>query len=147
MSLIWVGGIVGFLPWNFPNAKVYLGEGGSEIVGFVIGSFAILSGAKVATATTVIGWFIIDLIFVWILRVADRRNPLTSGDRLHWHHRLMDIGFSKVQVLGITALILLITSHTGLLVSEEYRIIVLLEQGVFLLLVFLLLAVIGKGKG
>lgn len=135
-ALIWALAIAGFLPFNFPNAKMYLGEGGSEIIGFSIGLLSILSGAKVATAGTVIGWFIIDLCFVWLLRILDRRNPLTSGDRLHWHFRLVDLGLNKIQVLVITAFILLITAHSGLLVDTENKIYILIGQAIFLILIF-----------
>jgi len=136
VSVIWGAGIIGFLPFNFPNAKLYLGEGASEIIGYMIGVLAFLSSAKMVTASTVIGYFIIDLLFVWILRLKDGRNPLTSGDRMHWHHRLMDLGLTKVQVLVVTVMILLITTHYGLWLSDSRKRYALIGQGLFLLIVF-----------
>jgi len=144
-ALIWASGIVAFLGFNFPNAKVYLGEAGSEIIGFVIGVLAILSGAKVATATTVIGWFILDVVFVFTLRLLNKK-PLFKADRTHWHHRLIDLGFSKIQVLAITALILLITAHTGLLFPTQYKVFVLLSQSIFLIIIFGITVYLGKRK-
>ncbi len=135
-AIIWMAAFASFLPFNFPNAKMYLGEGGSEIVGFSIGFLSILSGAKIATASTVIGWFIIDLLLVWILRLIDKRNPLTSGDRLHWHFRLLDLGLTKIQVLVITTLILVVTAHIGLLFATQEKMWLLLSQFIWIAAVF-----------
>jgi len=137
-TVVWLGVFAGFLPFNFPNAKMYLGEGGSEIIGFVIGFLSILSGAKIATAGTVIGWFIIDLVLVWLLRILDRRNPLTSGDRLHWHFRLVDLGLSKVRVLVITTLILLVTAHAGLLFGTQEKLWLIGSQIVWVSTIFII---------
>jgi UDP-GlcNAc:undecaprenyl-phosphate GlcNAc-1-phosphate transferase len=135
-ALIWACGIAGFLPFNFPHARVYLGNSGSQIIGLIVGILAILSGAKVATASTVIGWFIIDIFIVWLLRIKQGRNPLTSADRSHWHHRLVDLGLNKIQVLTLTTIILLITAHSGLLLGTQNKIYVISGQIIFIILIF-----------
>lgn len=135
LSMIWVAGLMGFLPYNFPDAKLYLGEGGSEIIGFVIGVLSILSGAKVATASTVIGWFILDIVLVMSIRLLQNKNPF-KGDRLHWHFRLLDMGFSKLQVLSLTSIIIIITSQLGLIFPTEYKVYVLITQVILLCIVF-----------
>jgi UDP-GlcNAc:undecaprenyl-phosphate GlcNAc-1-phosphate transferase len=135
-GLIWAVNLFGFLPFNFPNAKLYLGDGGSMIIGYMIGVLSIMAGAKIATAGSVIGWFVIDLLFVWLRRVMDGRNPLTSSDRFHWHQRLADSGLSKIQVLAITMLVVLTTSRIGLMVSTPNKLFVLISQGVVLLAIF-----------
>ncbi len=135
-AMIWIFGIIGFLPFNFPNARLYLGEGGSWIIGFVIGVLAILSGAKIATASSVLGWFVIDLVFVWGLRLLDGRNPFSSGDRLHWHFRLVDLGVNKVSVLVFTSLIITITAQSALLIQTDYKPFLLLGQLVFIIIIF-----------
>jgi UDP-GlcNAc:undecaprenyl-phosphate/decaprenyl-phosphate GlcNAc-1-phosphate transferase len=135
-ALVWAFSLIGFLPFNFPHARLYLGEGGSMMIGFMIGVLSILSGAKVATTGTVIGWFIIDLLFVWFLRILDKRNPLTSADRNHWHQRLHDIGLNKYQVLSFTVMVILVSGQLGLQLATQNKVFVLVSQGVFLLLVF-----------
>lgn len=134
-SLIWVSGILGFLPFNLPDAKAYLGEGGAQAIGFMIGVLSILSGAKVATATTVMGWFIYDFIFVILYRIWNRKRPL-GGDRNHWHYRLLDMGFNKVQVLKITILIVLISSFLGIILSGQQKLYFLMFQAVFFFFLF-----------
>jgi UDP-GlcNAc:undecaprenyl-phosphate/decaprenyl-phosphate GlcNAc-1-phosphate transferase len=135
-ALVWVAGLIGFLPFNFPNAKLYLGEGGSEIIGFIIGVLSILSGAKVATTSTVIGWFILDIALVMGYRMLKGHSPF-RGDRMHWHFRLVDLGLAKHQALSLTTLIVLFTAQLGLVFPTEYKIYVGIAQICFLLLVFL----------
>ncbi len=145
LSLIWAFSLLGFLPFNFPEAKSYLGEGGSEIVGFMIGVLSILSGAKVATSSMVIGWFIIDIIFVILLRIYQKKNPL-KGDRLHWHFRLLDMGMSKIQVLVLTTILILITAHAGLIFPTNWKLWVIISQIFFLVIVFTISIVQTKSK-
>jgi UDP-GlcNAc:undecaprenyl-phosphate/decaprenyl-phosphate GlcNAc-1-phosphate transferase len=135
-ALVWVAGLIGFLPFNFPNAKLYLGEGGSEIIGFIIGVLSILSGAKVATTSTVIGWFILDIALVMGYRMLLGHSPF-RGDRMHWHFRLVDLGLAKHQALSLTTLIVLFTAQLGLVFPTEYKIYVGVAQVCFLLLVFM----------
>ncbi len=151
-ALIWAAGLIGFLPFNFPEAKMYLGEGASWVLGFIIGVLAILSGAKLATASSVLGWFVIDLLLVWILRLSEGRNPFFSPDRLHWHFRLVDLGMSKISVLAFTALVTIFSSQLILKIPTDYKLIVLIAQSILLLGIFVItekikrkLAVVQKG--
>lgn len=132
-ALIWAAGISGFLPYNFPEAKVYLGDGGSMIIGFMVGVLSILSGAKIATAVTVLGWFILDIFVVWSIRLLQRKNPLTTGDRNHWHHRLLSLGLNKRQVLVLTVILVIITAQLGIVLSTEQKIWIPLFQIIFIL--------------
>jgi UDP-GlcNAc:undecaprenyl-phosphate/decaprenyl-phosphate GlcNAc-1-phosphate transferase len=144
-ALIWAGGVSAFLFFNFPDAKLYLGESGAEVVGFIIGVLSILSGAKVATASTVIGWFILDFILVIILRYIQKR-PLFKADRSHWHHRLVDMGLNKIQVLVATVIVMLGTAHLGLMLPTEKKGYVLVSQFILLLGFLVLSLQISKNK-
>ena len=140
-ALIWSSSLVGFLWHNFPEAKVYLGDGGSTIIGFMIGSLSILSGAKVATSSTVIGWFILDIGLVMLVRIirAGRLSAILSGDaKLHWHHRLTQMGFSKLQVLVITGMVITTTSQLGIRINTENKFYILLSVAVVLITIFLI---------
>ncbi|MEY4722993.1 MAG: hypothetical protein RLZZ324_506 [Candidatus Parcubacteria bacterium] len=93
------GAFAGFLLYNFPPASIFLGEGGSTLAGFLLGTLAIISGGKIAAALLVLGLPILDAALVIIRRaVIERRSPF-SGDRTHLHFRLLDRGFSPRQVL------------------------------------------------
>jgi UDP-GlcNAc:undecaprenyl-phosphate/decaprenyl-phosphate GlcNAc-1-phosphate transferase len=135
LALIWASGILGFLPYNLPNAKIYLGESASEIIGFVIGVLSILSGAKIATTSGIIGWFILDLILVIYLRKKAGKSIFAAG-REHWHFRLLDSGLSKLQVLLLTLSILVISSGFSLFLPTAFKLFSILGQFIILLLIF-----------
>ncbi|MFC1615423.1 MraY family glycosyltransferase [Patescibacteria group bacterium] len=136
MSIILAGACIGFLFFNFNPAKIFLGEGGSTLCGFLLASLAILSQGKIAVTLLVMGIPLLDVVWVIFRRFwnsgmvlkADRKHqivsPLNKGglrgvlkaDRKHLHHRLLDIGFSHrgaviflyciIGVFGITSLFL-----------------------------------------
>lgn len=93
LSIIFAGSCLGFLVFNFYPAKIFLGEGGSLFVGFILGVLAIISGGKVATALLVMAIPILDLIRVAYIRIQ-RKQSIFKGDREHLHFRLLDLGFS-----------------------------------------------------
>lgn len=142
-ALIWVSSTISFLFFNFPNANLYLGESGSEILGFMIGVLSILSGAKVATASTVIGWFILDIVVVMFLRLANKK-PLFKADRTHLHHRLIDLGLNKIQVLTLIVITSITTAHTGLLFPTHYKVFVLPSQFLFLIIIIQIFKITNK---
>lgn len=83
----------GFLVWNFYPARIFLGEGGSTLVGFLVGGLAIAAGSKVATTLLVLGVPLFDVATVVARRIL-KRTPVSHGDRGHLHFRLLDAGFS-----------------------------------------------------
>ncbi len=93
MSLALAGVCLGFLIFNFHPARIFLGEGGSTLCGFLLGVLAIISGGKVATALLVMGIPAVDVALVIGQRLL-RRGSIAQGDRSHLHFRLLDLGFS-----------------------------------------------------
>lgn len=91
MLVILFGTLVGFLPWNWYPAKIFMGTAGSTFLGFVLGTAAIVSGGKIATVLLVLGVPVLDAAWVIISRLK-RRRPIASADRSHIHHRLIDAG-------------------------------------------------------
>jgi UDP-GlcNAc:undecaprenyl-phosphate GlcNAc-1-phosphate transferase len=98
LALIFAAACFGFLPLNFYPARIFLGEGGSTLAGFMIGSLAVISGGKIATALLVLGIPILDVAWVIVRRIWFRASPFV-GDRKHLHFRLLDIGFSQRQAV------------------------------------------------
>lgn len=94
VAFIFAGACFGFLLWNFSPAKIYLGEGGALLVGFMLGVLAILSGSKIATALLILGLPMLDLLAVVVRRVLiERKSPFT-GDLFHLHYQLRDQGWN-----------------------------------------------------
>ncbi len=99
LSLIMLGSILGFLVYNFPPAQIYLGDTGSNLLGFIIAVTALL-GYKTATFTSLIiplvilATPIIDVLFSIIRRISKGQNPFNTPDKQHLHHQLLKMQFS-----------------------------------------------------
>jgi len=105
LSIILAGACLGFLIWNWHPAKIFLGEGGSLYIGFVLGVLAIISGAKIATTLLVMGIPILDVAWVIVRRLFWEKRSLAQADRRHLHHRLLDVGLSHRQVVLVLYII------------------------------------------
>ena len=92
------GSLLGFLPWNFHPAPIFIGTAGVMFVGYALAVLSILGTAKVAVALLVLGVPIIDTFWIIIRRLATGRSPFTP-DRGHFHHRLLDLGLSHRQTV------------------------------------------------
>ncbi|MCR1900347.1 glycosyltransferase family 4 protein [Ligilactobacillus apodemi] len=114
-----VAALLGFLPYNFNPAKIYLGDTGSLFIGFMISVFA-LYGLKNATFITVIipviilGVPITDTIYA-ILRRLLNKKPISQADKHHLHHRLMQMGLTHRQTVLVIYGIALIFSFISLM--------------------------------
>lgn len=98
LPLALAGACAGFLLFNFPPARIFMGDSGAELLGFVLGVSAIIGGAKLATALLVLGVPILDVAWLIVSRLINGRSP-AQGGRDHLHHRLRDMGLSERQVL------------------------------------------------
>lgn len=119
------GAIVGFLPYNFNPAKTFIGDVGSNFMGFALAIISILGVAKTYTAIVLIAPIMIlalpifDTIWAIIRRIIKSKSikGVFKADRGHLHHRLMAKGYTQKQsvlilygataTLGMTAIILL----------------------------------------
>jgi UDP-GlcNAc:undecaprenyl-phosphate GlcNAc-1-phosphate transferase len=110
------GALVGFLFFNFPPARIYLGDGGAYFLGFQIGFLSLVGSHKgTVVAALVAPLFVLALPIVdtsiAILRRGLRGLPIFRPDRRHIHHRLLEMGFSRrkavLSIYGITVLFLL----------------------------------------
>lgn len=99
LALIMLGSTLGFLVYNFPPAQIYLGDTGSNLLGFIIAVTALL-GYKTATFTSLIipliilATPIIDVVFSIIRRILKGQNPFNTPDKNHLHHQLLKMQFS-----------------------------------------------------
>ncbi len=94
------GACLGFLRYNFPPARIYMGDGGAYFLGFLVGLFSLLSSQKgnifaaLIAPMFVLGLPIVDVTLA-ILRRGLRGLPIFRPDRRHLHHHLLDMGFSR----------------------------------------------------
>ncbi|MFH1375990.1 MAG: MraY family glycosyltransferase [Patescibacteria group bacterium] len=91
---ILAGAALAFTFFNFPPPKILLGDSGSMLLGFVLAALAIFSGGKVATAALVLGFPLLDALWVILRRIFAGESPF-KGDFGHLHHRLLAAGLSE----------------------------------------------------
>lgn len=132
------GAIVGFLPFNFSPAKTFIGDTGSNFMGFSLSIISILGVAKTYTAIVLIAPIIVlalpifDTLFAIVRRIIKGKSikAVLKPDKGHLHHRLMQKGYTQKQAVlimyGITAIL-------GMFA------IILLESGIWKALSFALL--------
>ena len=117
------GATLGFLPFNFNPAKIFMGEAGSAFLGFTLGAISIMGMIKsVATVAVIIplvvlGLPIFDTAFAIIRRVLKGQSPM-QADRGHLHHRLVDSGLTQKQAVLIMYFISAILGVMGLLIVK-----------------------------
>lgn len=93
-----LGGIVGFLRYNTHPARVFMGDGGSQFLGFSLGFLAVLLTQRVNPALSpalpalLLGLPIVDILAVFAQRIYGGMNWF-KATRNHIHHRLLDLGF------------------------------------------------------
>lgn len=88
--------------FDFPPARVIIGDSGSMFFGLMLGLIGILSGGKVATAFIVLAVPLLDAVFVVVRRLMNRQSPF-RGNQDHLHHRLLRKGWSARSIVLLTA--------------------------------------------
>jgi UDP-GlcNAc:undecaprenyl-phosphate GlcNAc-1-phosphate transferase len=101
------GALLGFLWFNFPPARIYMGDGGAYFLGFLIACKTIAGSQKgTVFAALIAPLFVLALPILdtslAILRRGARGLPLFRADRGHIHHRLLETGLSRRQVVMVT---------------------------------------------
>ncbi|HFI0150200.1 TPA: MraY family glycosyltransferase [Streptococcus suis] len=144
-----VAAILGFLPYNYHPAVIYLGDTGALFIGFMIGVLS-LQGLKNATAVAVITPIIIlgvpitDTVVAMIRRTLSGQK-IYEADKMHLHHRLLSLGLSHRGtvlviyaisfVFSLISLLLNVSSRLGgvlLLVALVFGVLILSELvGIF----------------
>lgn len=99
LAVALAGACLGFLPFNFHPARIFLG-GGAYLLGYLLGTLSIIGGTKGATLLLVLGIPILDTAWQILRRLRRGRSPM-EGERGHLHHRLFDLGLSQPKVVLI----------------------------------------------
>ena len=100
------GACIGFVPYNFNPAKIFMGDTGSTFLGFMLATISIQGLFKAYTVISfavpflLLGLPIFEICFSIIRRLASGKNPM-QADRGHFHHRLIDMGFTQKQSVAI----------------------------------------------
>ena len=99
------GACVGFLPYNFNPAKIFMGDTGATFLGFIMATMSVQGMFKMYNIISfvvpflMLGLPIFDVCFAVIRRISKGQSPMTP-DRSHVHHKLIDMGLSQKQAVG-----------------------------------------------
>jgi len=121
------GSLFAFLLFNFPPAKIFLGDTGSMFLGYALATMSLMGAQKSETAVIVVAPMLalglpIFETFVSIVRRYLRGVPIFAGDNRHTHHRLLMKGYSQPRIvltLCGTALLLAAAAVMSALIPEN----------------------------
>lgn len=123
-----IGAIVGFLPYNFNSARIFMGDTGSLFLGFVLSVISMEATIKSAAALAVfipiftLGIPIFDTSFA-ILRRLKARKPIMQADKGHLHHRLLKKGLTQKQTVLILYFMSMILGMSAYFMSSTSRLV------------------------
>lgn len=142
--MVIAGAALGFLPFNFHPAKTFMGDGGSQLLGFSIAAFSILGTVKSTTIVVVIipalvlGLPIFDTLMA-IVRRTLRRQSFATADKEHLHHRIMKAGYGQKRAVMLMYCISGIMGIVAVLYSRGFVIEYLGLIAVAAMLIYVLL--------
>jgi len=148
-----LGTLLGFLWWNFPPARIFMGDSGSMVIGFILGLLTVRTTFLQPGQSFAAGWYVVfapllvlalplyDLVVVSIIRISAGRSPFV-GDTNHFSHRLVRRGMSKRTAVLCLYLVTASTSVAAVVlphVTSELAALALLGQTLLALAVVALL--------
>ncbi len=151
VALAAIGGIVGFLRYNTHPASVFMGDGGSQFLGFTAGFLAVRLAEHVNTAISpalpalLLGLPIVDILAVFAQRVYHGMNWFRASKN-HIHHRLLALGFDHYESVVIIYSIQTLFAVTALFMMYESDALILSFYLGVCALVFAFLIVAEKNK-
>ncbi|TGD71890.1 undecaprenyl/decaprenyl-phosphate alpha-N-acetylglucosaminyl 1-phosphate transferase [Mangrovimicrobium sediminis] len=146
ISLTVVGGVLGFLRYNTFPANIFMGDAGSQFLGFIIACLALMvTQDEIAPYSAflpvlILGIPIMDIIQVVPVRVH-KKLPLPGPDKEHFHHQIGKLGFTHTEVVGIIYILQTILMagafvfrfHVDFVVAAFYAVFVFMVLGALLL--------------
>ena len=142
VSLALLGAVIGFIPYNYNPASIFMGDAGSMMIGFSAAALLLLLGDRVPTsryfwaAAVVFGLPAFDTLLAMVRRILAGRSPFIA-DANHLHHQLIRQGLTVRQAVSILYLIASIFAILGFLMLQirlRYSVLILGAIGLNLLL-------------
>ncbi|MDE3151003.1 MAG: undecaprenyl/decaprenyl-phosphate alpha-N-acetylglucosaminyl 1-phosphate transferase [Gemmatimonadota bacterium] len=122
LSLVLIGALLGFLRYNLAPARIYLGDCGSLLIGYLLATLSLV-GATSATSAALVYVPVFALALplldgtIAIVRRWLRRMPVWKGDHRHIHHRVLALGLSKPQSVGVLVVVAAAFAAAGVATS------------------------------
>ena len=119
LALAFAGAVLGFLRFNTYPASVFMGDAGSQLLGFTLGVLSVRATQNAASQISaalpilLLAWPILDTMSVMAQRISEGRSPF-SADKNHIHHKLLALGFDQheaVMVIYVVQAALFVTAY------------------------------------
>ncbi len=124
-----LGAVLGFLYWNFPPAKIFMGDSGSLVLGFILGVLTVRTTFLPKGEDLAAGWYAIfaplivlavplyDFLVVTVIRLSRGHSPF-KGDTNHFSHRLCARGMSRRTAVLCIYLVTAATSASAIVLTQ-----------------------------
>jgi UDP-GlcNAc:undecaprenyl-phosphate GlcNAc-1-phosphate transferase len=148
------GATFGFLRWNFPRARVFMGDTGSQFLGLALAAASLLENRKGTASVTLLlplvalGLPIADGILAFARRLLHRK-PVFRADSAHIHHRLLHLGLSPLAAVMVLWGLSLTLGGIAVLLATQPRTFgwgVLAGLGLILIVTFEALEALDRGR-
>lgn len=122
LSAVLCGSCLGFLPYNFSPAKVFMGDGGALGIGFLLGAITVIGTLKTTAVLSimipiiVVALPVIDVSLA-IIRRFQSKKKITEPDKEHLHHRLLNLGWTAREVVLLVYVLTLILSVAAIFLA------------------------------
>lgn len=158
LNIALLGACLGFLLFNFKPAKIFLGDAGSSFLGFSIASLAVMGEwaekspvVALSIPLLTLAVLIFDVVYISVSRIAKKQVKnfeewIEYVGKDHLHHRLVAMGFTKVQTVLFIYLISMVFAIAALVLKKAttYQATLLVIQGVFVLVIIAGLMIVGQ---
>ena len=137
---ILAGASLGFLPYNFNPAQIFMGDAGSLVIGYLLATISVEGVIKSATTIAVavpvlaLGVPVFDTTFAIIRRLINKR-PIMEADKGHLHHRLLEYGLSQKQTVLTLYIISSVLGISSIIVADIAKTFAYLLIGIISILV------------
>lgn len=125
------GACIGFLPFNFNPAKIFMGDTGALLLGYVLATVSVMGMFKFYAIVTFVvpilalAFPLFDTLAAIIRRLLKGQNPMMP-DRGHLHHRLIDMGLSQKQAVAVLYALSAMLGLTAVVISTSGSLRILL---------------------
>jgi UDP-GlcNAc:undecaprenyl-phosphate GlcNAc-1-phosphate transferase len=122
LSAILCGSCMGFLPYNFSPAKVFMGDGGALGIGFLLGAITVIGTLKTtAVLSIMIPVIVVALpvldVSLAIIRRFQKKSKIMEPDREHLHHQLLKLGWTGREVVLLVYVLTLMLSVSAIFLA------------------------------
>lgn len=137
------GACIGFLPYNFNPAKIFMGDTGATFLGFIMATMSVQGMFKMYNIISfvvpflILGLPVFDVCFAVLRRISKGQSPM-APDRSHVHHKLIDMGMSQKQAVGTLYVISIILGLSAVVLTTSGAL-----KAILVLIALVLAALIG----